>query len=335
MADFDNLPNINQPNADFRTEFALLLARKQNRDPARASKDANKRAVAEWFEFIEGILDQLQSDYYERQQSGDGWVSVYAGDFTSAPAEQLQGGTNSTVEVNGVTWTSNDGDATGSVTQGSVSAFETASGTGLTFEGDAVTALMTDTAHNAAHIWASWADLLGREPKPGASYAVLVRLQGASAIDAALNNEGAGIALYEPNDGSGDSDTSPTIDERMLSGSIERVSGSARIATREGTSDIGWRTLPSAGSPSPNNDVVALIIESGVMAHSAVGEYGAGPMPSPSDLEMKGRTWLGVQQGFTNREYLQPNDRVALFFATFTGGGFDANITHVEVFEKV
>lgn len=265
---------------------------------------------------------------------GGGWEQVYLGDFTAAPATDLAAGTNTTVVVDGVTWTSNVGDTNPNTAQGTVTSFATNSN-GLDFVGFGAANNMIPTSHQAAHVFAEWEDLLGRQPKIGASYAILARVQGIASIDAAVNASAVGVASYTENDGSGAPGTDPTTDEKRAYVALETISGNARLATREGSLDLGWRDVPSGGSPAPVNDVIAMIFHTGVKIGAGVGDYGTDQFPDPSDLTLKGRTWLGAQLGFTDVEYLDPSDRIALFFQTAIGATYSANITHVAVYERL
>ena len=248
-----------------------------------------------------------------------GWREVVACDFRSGPAVDLAAGVEPTVEVNGVTWTSNAGDG-----QAVVVSFET-DPSGLSVE-VATQALMSNTSHSAPHVWTTWAQLLGRNPSPGRQYCLQVQMDGAPTVNA----QAIGVALYDPNDGVSDPDVSPSEDEKRLWGAIENESGTNVVSCREDATDQGWRSLPGGGAA---NDVAALILLSGASAIAAAGDYDDG-FPDPGDLAVMSPTWLGLQLGFTTTDYGNPAERVAIFFQSVTGTTMTASVPRFRVLER-
>ena len=248
-----------------------------------------------------------------------GWREVVACDFTSGPAVDLSSGSEPTVVVDGVTWTSNAGDG-----QAVVVSFET-NGNGLSVE-VATQGNMTNTSHSAPHIWTTWAQLLGRNPSPGRQYCLQVQMDGAPTV----NGQAIGVALYDQNDGVSDPDVSPSEDEKRLWGAIENEAGTNVVSCREDATDQGWRSLPGGGAA---NDVAALILLSGASALAAAGDYDDG-LPDPGDLAIMSPTWLGQPLGFTTTDYGNPAERVAVFFQSVLGTTMTARIPRFRVLER-
>lgn len=258
------------------------------------------------------------------------WDERYIGDFRTATPTDLAAGVNPTVTVNGVTWTSNAGDAIPAVAQGAVTSFATTTLDGLAMRGANTTTNFSDTAHNAPHIFTDWASLLGSTASPedlgaGVEYAVQAFI---ATEDLNLSPQGVGAGVYTPNDAVSPTETSPTVDESRISSRLEFSSGAVVGMIDEGVSagDISGSRFPTGGN------VVALIFRSGVHVESAVGVWANG-FPNLGAMT-RIRTWLGTGPGFTPQEYLQPQDRVSLFFQQRAGGTFDADIQQVRVLSK-
>lgn len=70
MADLDNLPDLEQSTATFRTAFAQYLAEKTNKNASLTAANVPGRAVAQWGDFVDGMLAVLQGYVDERVVQG-------------------------------------------------------------------------------------------------------------------------------------------------------------------------------------------------------------------------------------------------------------------------
>jgi hypothetical protein len=265
------------------------------------------------------------------------WTERYLGDLIAAPDEDLAATTNPTVEVANDTetagqvasceWTSNHDDATGATAQGVVTSFAT-DASGLTMVGAAFSSNFTATAHNAAHIWTSWAELLGEDPRPGVEYCVQIYVPS---NDIATASEYVGIGCYAENDGAGPTDivgSTAKIDEKRIVAAIGQfaaVPGAAILEGSTGQVAIGGSRLPAG------YNCVALIFRSGVMVEGALGVYEDDTFPEP-DAMVRIDTWLG-SASFSAGMYLDAQDRVAIVFQQ-QAGSFTASVAAVRVLSR-
>ena len=273
---------------------------------------------------------------------GGSWRAMYDCDFSTAAVTDLSAGVNPTLTVNNdstvlgvppsVTWTSNAGDATATVTQVSVGGFG-ANGTGIRIADDGATNMsMTSTQHAGPHIWASWADFLGSPPAPGTQYCVMLRILSENLTTTATSADAVYVAAYNPNDGLAPTEIAGNTaknDEKRVWAALEhdgtRVTGSMREGATDRSQIFGSR-LPAG------YNVVALVFNSGVQVDAGVGVYAGGAWPDPSEL-VRIDSWLGAQLGFTSVNYLDPEERIAIGIAG-TGTGLDVVLGGFRVLQK-
>ena len=268
---------------------------------------------------------------------GDAWETVYDGDFASAATTDLTAGTNPTVSVSNsagptpaaVVWTSNAGDATGSVTQVAVSGFTVTNGTGLSCRDDGSTAMsMTSTSHTGPHVWASWADLLGAPPAPGTRYCVMLHIDSENI---GTNDDAVYVASYNPNDSVAPSEIDSNVarnDEKRIWSALAHDGTRVVASMREGSTD---RTEVWGSRLPTGYNVVALMFNSGVQVDAGVGVYDGG-WPEPTELT-RVASWLGQQLGFTSTNYLDPEERIAVGIAG-PGADLTVNIRRIQVLRK-
>lgn len=67
MADVNNLPNLEQLTAAFRTQYAPYFVPKRNRNPRLGLSNADEHVVAEWMEWVEGGVLVLADDFAQRR----------------------------------------------------------------------------------------------------------------------------------------------------------------------------------------------------------------------------------------------------------------------------
>jgi len=276
--------------------------------------------------------------------SDSAWTERYLGDFAAAPVVDLADPTppNPTVQVAndtttpgqvaGVTWTSNAGDATATVTQGTVTTFDTDGATGLRFVGAVTTSNFTESAQNAPHIWALWSDLLGENVRPGVDYCFLVMATAEPTLPQA--SQAAGTGIYWPNDGvvEPDLDGNPAIDdEKAWRAWWINEAGTFQAQGREESTP--YQGIEGALIPA-NSDVMGFILYASGQLQCIVGNSVAGDFPDPSAMvRVPGPFNIGSTT-FPARPYGTPLERVAIPFQQQSSGSFSATIRAVRVLSR-
>lgn len=274
------------------------------------------------------------------------WVERYLGDFASAPSVDLADPTpaNPTVTVANDTatagqvastiWTSNAGDASPAVTQGTVTSFATDGATGLAFVGASSSELMTETSQQAAHIWCSWADLLGEDPRPGVDYCIQLMYTANLAAGIDVAGEATGAVLYWPNDGTVVSNLigNPAIDdEKRLAGWFEYQNAAFGLICREESNP--YQQITGARLPA-SVDICGLMMLGGAYAIGVCATNDGGAFVDPTAMTMIPGPFLGGSTTYPGRPYLDPEDRVAIPFQTQFGSTYSATVSGVRVLSR-
>jgi hypothetical protein len=274
------------------------------------------------------------------------WTERYLGDFAAAPVTDLPvaappnptvvvpNGTTTTGQVADATWTSNAGDATGTVVQTTnLVSFGTDGATGLVYDGNALgSALMTEVSANAAHVWTQWSQLLNEDPRSGVDYCVLVMFDSQ---DVNTNGQACGLADYVPNDGVVVPDTqgNPAIDdEKRLSGWIERTNNVTGVLSRE--ESVPFQQISGARLPG-GFDVVGLLFRAGSYVECVVGTSVAGVFPGIDTLTSVPGPFLGGSTTYPGHPYTDPLERIAIAFQQVLGSEYDATVSRVQVSSRL
>lgn len=270
------------------------------------------------------------------------WTERYLGDFATAPVVNLAAAAppNPTVTVDNDTetsdqvadcvWTSNAGDAVTTVTQGTVTTFDTDGATGLRMVGGAIRTDFDESGQNAPHVFCLWNDVLGEVPRGGVDYCMMVRFASRSL---SVSGQASGTALYTVNDG-----TSPTgfvsnpapDDESRIAGWLEVITGFVGVTIRE-DAPIFQQNLASAVGV----DTVGIIVHAGSGNITAImGISVAGVLPEPNQMVTTPGSWIGSSNTFSPRPYLDSAVRLAIPFQQIVSNPYSATIDTVRVLSR-
>lgn len=271
------------------------------------------------------------------------WTERFLGALAAAPIVDLAAGTNPTVTVTNATassgqvasmpLTSNAGDATASVTQGTVGSFGTDGATGLRMIGASASTLMVETAQNAPHVFWTWADALGENPRGGVDYCLMVRF---ASQDIGTAGQAAGTAIYSPNDGSPETGLTgnPAIDdEKCCRAWAENISGTFTIVGREESTP--FQGIQGALIPAGWDTVGMIVRGGGSIIETIVGVSAAGVLPDPDTMTKVPGPFLGGSTTYPSHPYLTPAERCAIPFQQQLGSTYNATIDTVRVLSRL
>jgi len=152
MADLENLPNVDQSSAAFIAEFAQMIVEKANANGNYGAADVRTRAVAQWGDFVDGVLVALQArvqslqsevdDLSDQVDSIGGGTVVADIDFSAEPSSGAI--SDGTVAIDGVNWTAENVAAAGT--------FAIVNGTGLRYVSTTTSTEYHNTSRTATNI---------------------------------------------------------------------------------------------------------------------------------------------------------------------------------------
>lgn len=272
-----------------------------------------------------------------------GWIERFLGNFADSDAVDLSAGTTPTVDVTNTTatagqsseatFTSNANDPNANAALGTVTTFDTDGTTGLRQAGAAGINSFTNTVQNAPHVHTTWSQLLNEDPRAGADYCMMFRIV---TEDISVAQQGFGIGMYELNDGVVPPDLNGTPspdDEKCFRVWLEENVNTSIYGVSVSEESTTYRQI--SGSRLPVDfDTIGFVMRGSSIAQGFVGNSVDGVLPFPNECTPVVGDFLGGSTTFGTHVYMDPLERVAVFFQTISATSYAATIDQIRVLSR-